>query len=60
MFMPHKPVIFTRSYVPEANQLGGQPPSRSMGIGCILARGKSGWGMNLIILPHIDLKLKVN
>lgn len=57
--MLHKQVIFTCSYVPEANQLGCQPSSHSMGIGCLLARGKSGRGVNLIILPHIVLKLKV-
>jgi hypothetical protein len=31
-----------------------------MGIGGFLARGKSGWGVNLIFLPHIVPKLKVS
>lgn len=56
--MLQKPVIYASSYITEANQLGDQPSSQSMGIGCFLARGKSGRGVNLIFLPHIVPKLK--
>lgn len=57
-FMLQKPVIFTNSYITEANQLVGHPSSKSMGFECFLARGKSRRGMNLIILAHIVPKLK--
>ena len=59
-FMLQKPVIFTSSYITEANQLRAQPSLQSVGIGCFLARGKNGRGVNLIFLPHIVPKLKVS
>jgi hypothetical protein len=59
-FILQKPVIFTSSYITEANQLRGQPSSQSVGTGCFLARGKNGQSVNLIFLPNIVPKLKVS
>jgi hypothetical protein len=55
--MLQKPVIFTSSCITEANQLGG-PTIYT--INWYFTRGKSGWGVNLIFLPHIVQKLKVS